>query len=110
MPVDDRTLAQIALSRAEYDRLVAMLEREPTEVELGMTSALWSEHCGYKHSKPLFRHFPTTGPRVLTEAGAENAGAIDLGEKPIAMETGLRFAVREGGRTVGSGVVTEIIA
>ncbi len=35
---------------------------------------------------------------------------IDLGEKPIAMETGLRFAVREGGRTVGSGVVTEIIA
>jgi elongation factor Tu len=35
---------------------------------------------------------------------------IDLGEKPIAMETGLRFAVREGGRTVGSGVVTEILA
>ncbi len=34
---------------------------------------------------------------------------IDLGEKPIAMETGLRFAVREGGRTVGSGVVTEIL-
>ena len=35
---------------------------------------------------------------------------IDLGEKPIAMEAGLRFAVREGGRTVGSGVVTEILA
>jgi len=34
---------------------------------------------------------------------------IDLGDKPIAMETGLRFAVREGGRTVGSGVVTEIL-
>ena len=28
---------------------------------------------------------------------------------PIAMESGLRFAIREGGRTVGSGVVTEII-
>jgi elongation factor Tu len=28
---------------------------------------------------------------------------------PIAMDTGLRFAVREGGRTVGAGVVTEII-
>ena len=80
MPVDDKTLAEIALSRAEYDRLVTMLEREPTEVELGITSALWSEHCGYKHSRPLFRHFPTTGPRVLTEAGAENAGAIDLGD------------------------------
>jgi elongation factor Tu len=35
--------------------------------------------------------------------------AIDLGDKPIAMEEGLRFAVREGGRTVGSGVVTKIV-
>ena len=35
--------------------------------------------------------------------------AIDLESKPIAMEEGLRFAVREGGRTVGSGVVTKII-
>ena len=34
---------------------------------------------------------------------------IELGEKPIAMEEGLRFAVREGGRTVGSGVVTEVV-
>jgi elongation factor Tu len=28
---------------------------------------------------------------------------------PIAMEDGLRFAIREGGRTVGAGVVTKII-
>jgi elongation factor Tu len=35
---------------------------------------------------------------------------VDLGDKPVAMEKGLRFAVREGGRTIGSGVVTEIIA
>ncbi|XAM00866.1 elongation factor Tu [Phycisphaeraceae bacterium D3-23] len=34
---------------------------------------------------------------------------IDLGEKPIAMEEGLSFAVREGGRTVGAGIVTKII-
>ncbi|MDA1062662.1 MAG: phosphoribosylformylglycinamidine synthase subunit PurL, partial [Chloroflexi bacterium] len=80
MPVDDATLAQIALSRAEYERLVGMLDREPNEVELGMVGALWSEHCGYKHTRPLFRHFPTQGPRVLTEVGAENAGAIDLGD------------------------------
>ena len=80
MPVDDATLAQIALSRAEYERLVGMLDREPNEVELGMVGALWSEHCGYKHTRPLFRHFPTQGPRVLTKAGAENAGAVDLGD------------------------------
>ena len=80
MPVDDTTLERIALSRAEYERLVGMLDREPNELELGMAAALWSEHCGYKHTRPLFHHFPTTGPRVLTEAGAENAGAIDLGD------------------------------
>jgi elongation factor Tu len=34
---------------------------------------------------------------------------VDLGDKPVAMETGLRFAVREGGRTIGSGTVTEIV-
>jgi elongation factor Tu len=33
---------------------------------------------------------------------------VELG-KPIAMEDGLRFAVREGGRTVGSGVVVKVI-
>ena len=73
-------LSQVAMSKDEYGRLVDMLDREPTEVELGMTGALWSEHCGYKHSKPLFHHFPTTGPHVLTEAGAENAGAVDIGD------------------------------
>jgi elongation factor Tu len=34
---------------------------------------------------------------------------IDLMGKPVAMEKGLRFAVREGGRTIGSGVVVEIL-
>jgi elongation factor Tu len=34
---------------------------------------------------------------------------VDLVDKPVAMEKGLRFAVREGGRTIGSGTVTEII-
>ena len=53
MTIDDRALAQVAMSRAEYERLLGMLGREPTEVELGMVGALWSEHCGYKHSRPL---------------------------------------------------------
>ncbi|MDA0815080.1 MAG: phosphoribosylformylglycinamidine synthase subunit PurL, partial [Chloroflexi bacterium] len=80
MPFDEEALQQVAMSRAEYERLLDMLDREPTDVELGMAGALWSEHCGYKHSKPLFKHFPSTGPYVLTKAGEENAGAIDLGD------------------------------
>ncbi|GAB4322805.1 MAG: phosphoribosylformylglycinamidine synthase subunit PurL [Dehalococcoidia bacterium] len=70
----------VALSREEYQLLVQRLGREPTEVELGMFGSLWSEHCGYKNSKPLLRLFPTGGDRVLTRAGAENAGAIDIGD------------------------------
>ena len=85
MAVDERALEAVAMSHAEYARLVEMLDREPTEVELGMAGALWSEHCGYKHSRPLFKHFPTTGEYVLTETGAENAGAIDLGDGWVAV-------------------------
>jgi len=75
-----RVLDQIALSAQEYDLLVDRLGREPNEVELGIVGALWSEHCGYKNSKLLLRLLPTQGDRVLTQAGEENAGAIDVGE------------------------------
>jgi phosphoribosylformylglycinamidine synthase len=76
--VDQRTLDQIALSWEEYRLACERLDREPNDVELGMIGALWSEHCGYKNSKPLLRRFPTTGPRVLTKAGEENAGVVDI--------------------------------
>jgi len=51
--VEQTTLDTIALSRDEYALIVQRLGREPNEVELGMFGALWSEHCGYKNSKPL---------------------------------------------------------
>ena len=80
MTVDQAALDAVALSREEYALLVERLGREPNEVELGMFGSLWSEHCGYKNSKPLLRLFPTGGDRVLTRVGAENAGAIDIGD------------------------------
>ena len=52
--------------------------REPNEVELAMFSLMWSEHCGYKHSRKLLRTLPTEGPRVVMGPG-ENAGAVDVG-------------------------------
>jgi phosphoribosylformylglycinamidine synthase len=78
--VDDATLHQLSLSREEYRLIVERLGREPNEVELGMFGALWSEHCGYKNSKPLLRLLPTQGEHVLTKAGEENAGAVDIGD------------------------------
>ncbi|MBK7724052.1 MAG: hypothetical protein IPI33_02010 [Dehalococcoidia bacterium] len=80
MPVDQSALDAVALSRAEYDLLVQQLGREPNEVELGMFGSLWSEHCGYKNSKPLLKLFPSGGDHILTKVGAENAGAIDIGD------------------------------
>jgi phosphoribosylformylglycinamidine synthase len=56
-----------------------MLGREPTFTELGIVSALWSEHCSYKHSRPVLRTLPTTAPYVLQGPG-ENAGVIAVGD------------------------------
>jgi len=80
MPVAQEVLDTIALSRDEYALIIERLGREPNEVELGMFGALWSEHCGYKNSKPLLRQLPGEGPYVLTQRGAENAGAVDIGD------------------------------
>src|SRR5687767_3230917 len=44
-----------------------------------MFGVLWSEHCSYKHSKPILRRLPTEGPQVLQGPG-ENAGAVDIGD------------------------------
>ena len=80
MAVTQETLDEIALSRAEYDLILERLDREPNSVELGMFGALWSEHCGYKHSRPLLSLFRQQSSRVLSQTGAENAGAVDIGD------------------------------
>ena len=69
---------ELGLTDAEFDRIVDLLEREPNGVELAMFSLMWSEHCGYKHSRKLLRTLPTEGPRVVMGPG-ENAGAVDVG-------------------------------
>ena len=53
--------------------------REPNALEAAMFGALWSEHCGYKNSRPLLKRLPTQGPQVLQGPG-ENAGVVDLGD------------------------------
>jgi phosphoribosylformylglycinamidine synthase len=72
-------VAEHGLTTDEYERLVAMLGREPTFTELGIVSALWSEHCSYKHSRPLLKTLPTEAPFVLQGPG-ENAGVISIGD------------------------------
>src|SRR5262245_2653698 len=116
MPPDQRTLDQLSLSREEYGRIIDLLDREPNEVELGMFGAMWSEHCGYKNSRPLLKMFPSEGAGVLTKVGEENAGVIDIGDglcvafkieshnHPSAIEP------YEGAATGVGGIVRDIFA
>ena len=80
MPVTQETLDEIALSRDEYEAIIDRLGREPEPLELGLFGALWSEHCGYKHTKALLRTLPSSSDRLLVAPGAENAGVVDLGD------------------------------
>jgi phosphoribosylformylglycinamidine synthase subunit PurL len=69
----------LGLTDAEYGQIEETLERAPNEFELAVFSLLWSEHCGYKHSRLELRRLPTNGRRVLQGPG-ENAGVIDVGD------------------------------
>src|SRR5690349_15639833 len=76
--ITPQIVAQHGLTEDEYQRIVGHLGRDPNLVELGIFSAMWSEHCSYKSSRRLLRHLPTKGPRVLQGPG-ENAGVVDVG-------------------------------
>ena len=70
------------LTPEEYEKIKEYLQREPNEVELGMYSVMWSEHCSYKNSKPLLKLFPNSAEWVLQGPG-ENAGIIDIGDDQV---------------------------
>ena len=72
-------LSQHKLSQIDYHHIKEILEREPNLVEIGIFSAMWSEHCSYKSSKKHLNGFPTKAPWVIQGPG-ENAGVIDIGD------------------------------
>lgn len=116
MAISKKTLDDLALSEREYEAIVERLGREPNTLELGLFGSLWSEHCGYKHSKPLLSMFATKSSRVLVEQGVENAGVVDIGDgfavvfkieshnHPSAIEP------YEGAATGVGGIVRDIFA
>ncbi|MCS7177656.1 MAG: AIR synthase related protein, partial [Candidatus Kapabacteria bacterium] len=70
----------MGLTDAEYSRIVELMWREPNDVELGMFAVMWSEHCGYKHSRPVLRLFKRYR-EALEGAGFENAGVVPLDDQ-----------------------------
>ena len=77
--ITPKLIAEHNLTGEEYESILRILGREPNLVELGIFSAMWSEHCSYKSSRAHLKAFPTTGSRVLQGPG-ENAGIVDIGD------------------------------
>ena len=78
-PVTGDLVREHGINEQELGAIRKILGREPTFTELGIFSALWSEHCSYKHSRPILKRFPTEGPHVLQGPG-ENAGVLSVGD------------------------------
>ena len=116
MTASRKLIDEVALTEAEYEAIVEQLGREPNDVELGMFGSMWSEHCGYKHSKRLLSLLPSDSPRLLALPGVENAGAVDIGDglavvfkieshnHPSAVEP------HQGAATGVGGIVRDILA
>ena len=71
--------ATMGLSRDEWDLINQRLGRTPNLCELGIFSAMWSEHCSYKSSKKWLKTLPIDGSQVI-EGPGENAGVVDIGD------------------------------
>ena len=116
MQINKQLLDNLAISATEHNMILERLERAPNYLELGIFGSLWSEHCGYKHSKPLLKVFASDNPRLLVGAGEENAGVVDIGDglaivfkieshnHPSAIEP------YEGAATGVGGIVRDIFA
>lgn len=73
------THQEIGIPEEEYRLIVQRLGRRPSRLELLLFKAMWSEHCAYKHSRPLLKDLPKEGEAVLQGPG-ENAGVVRIGE------------------------------
>ena len=76
---NEQLYKNMGLSEKEYQMIKNILKRRPNYTETGIFSAMWSEHCSYKTSKPLLKKFPTKGTHVIQGPG-EGAGVVDIGD------------------------------
>ncbi len=80
----EEVLRSHKLTEEDYRHIKEILKREPNLLEIGIFSAMWSEHCSYKSSKKYLNGFPTKAPWVIQGPG-ENAGVIDIGDGMAAV-------------------------
>jgi phosphoribosylformylglycinamidine synthase len=73
---------ELNIKQSEYEYIVAKLNREPNDLELYLFSAMYSEHCGYKHSKLLLQNLYRDGGVFCSE----NAGGIEIGDYTVVFK------------------------
>ncbi|MCB5249667.1 MAG: phosphoribosylformylglycinamidine synthase subunit PurL [Candidatus Cloacimonadales bacterium] len=78
--VDLNLALEHGLTEEEYELVLKTIGRVPTFTELGIVSVMWSEHASYKNSIEYLKKLPKDGPFMLTKAGEENAGVVDIGD------------------------------
>jgi phosphoribosylformylglycinamidine synthase len=80
MPLITREVyTSMGLNESEYNLIVKLMGREPSHTELGMFAVMWSEHCGYKYSRPILAVFKQYKAAIEGD-GLENAGIVDIGD------------------------------
>ncbi|MEI9996473.1 MAG: phosphoribosylformylglycinamidine synthase subunit PurL [Rhizomicrobium sp.] len=77
--ITPQLVAEHGLTDEEYGRIKRLMNREPSFVELGIFSVMWSEHCSYKSTRIHLAKLPTKAAWVIQGPG-ENAGVIDIGD------------------------------
>ncbi|MDA9806018.1 phosphoribosylformylglycinamidine synthase subunit PurL [Alphaproteobacteria bacterium] len=70
---------EMGLTKEEYNLICTKIKKIPNKTELGIFSAMFSEHCSYKSSKKWLKTMPTEASHVIQGPG-ENAGVIDIGD------------------------------
>lgn len=70
---------ELGLTDYEYSEIKKQLGRKPNTVETYLFSAMWSEHCGYSHSRKYLSRFPKDG----SMHAEENAGGVRIGEQVV---------------------------
>ncbi|MGB9553796.1 MAG: AIR synthase related protein, partial [bacterium] len=107
MPADLETLRKLALSLEDYQRIVQALSREPNSTELYIFSAMWSEHCGYRHSRRLLKshlHPPGGNAGLVWIQDWGVAFKVESHNHPCAVEP------FQGAATGIGGIIRDVIA
>lgn len=113
--MEEKLWIKAGLTDSEYELLTKHMGREPNTVELALYAQMWSEHCGYTHTRPLFKHFLTTGPRIVQGPG-ENAGIVDIDDDEVitfkleSHNHPSAIAPFQGAATGVGGIIRDILA